>query len=133
MLKFCNIEEKVTIQTNTSNKCLGAVLLESGQPVAFASRTLSPTEKNYTTIEKECLATVFACERFNQYLAGREKISVETDHKPLESTFKKYFLSATCRLQRMLLRLHDSLCQSQMFLDDHLCRAAQHETLKSEE
>ena len=92
VLKFYNIEEEVTIQTDASDKGLGAVLLQSGQPVAFASRTLSPTEKNYATIEKECLAIVFACERFNQYLARREKIFVETDHKPLESIFKKSLL-----------------------------------------
>ena len=67
VLKFYNIEEEVTIQTDASDKGLGAVLLQSGQPVAFAYRTLSPTEKNYATIEKECLAIVFACERFNQY------------------------------------------------------------------
>ena len=105
VLKFSNVEEEVTIQTDASDKGLGAVLLQNGQPVAFASRTLSPTEKNYATIEKECLAIVFACERFNQYLARRENISVETDHKPLESIFKKSLLSAPCRLQRMLLRL----------------------------
>lgn len=78
VLKFYNIEEEVTIQTDASDKGLGAVLLQSGQPVAFASRTLSPTEKNYATIENECLAIVFACERFNQYLACRENIFVET-------------------------------------------------------
>ncbi|XP_073251790.1 uncharacterized protein [Porites lutea] len=139
VLKFYNIEEEVTIHTDACDKGLGAVLLQSGQPVAFASRTLSPTEKNYATIEKECLAIVYACERFNQYLARREKIFVETDHKPLESIFKKSLLSAPCRLQRMLLRLQRFNLSvsykpgSQMFLADHLSRAAQHETQKSEE
>ena len=99
VLKFNNIEKKVTIQTNAGDKGLGAVLLQSGLSVAFASRTLSPTEKNYATIRKECLAIVFACERFNQYLARRENISVETDHKPLESNFKKFLLSAPCMIK----------------------------------
>ena len=138
VLKFNNIEEEVTIQTDASDKRLG-VLLQSGQPVAFASRTLSHTDKNYATIEKECLAIVFACERFNQYLARREKIYVETDHNPLESIFKKSLLSAPCRLQRMLLRLQRFNLSvsykpgSQMVLADHLSRAAQHETLKTAE
>ena len=45
VLKFYNIEEEVTIQTDASEKGLGADLLQNGQPVAFASRTLSPTEQ----------------------------------------------------------------------------------------
>jgi len=44
VLKFYDVEEEVTIQTDASNKGLGAVLTQNGQPVAFASRTLSPTE-----------------------------------------------------------------------------------------
>ena len=61
VLKFYNLEEEVTLQTDASNKGLGAVLLQGGQPVAFASRTLSQTEQRYAVIEKECLAIVFAC------------------------------------------------------------------------
>ena len=119
VLKFYNIKEEVTIQTDaSSDKGLEAVFFQSGQPIAFASRTLSPTEKNYATVEKECLVIVFACERFSQYrrqyLAHRENISVETDHKPLESIFKKFLLSAPCRLQRLLLRLQ---CANSFFAD----------------
>ncbi|PFX30098.1 Retrovirus-related Pol polyprotein [Stylophora pistillata] len=139
VLKFYSIEEEVTIQTDASIKGLGAVLLQNGQPVAFAFRTLSPIEQSYTTIEKECLGIVFACERFNQHQARREQISVETDHKPLESIFKKSLLSAPCHLQRMLLRLQRFNLTvkykpgSQMLLADHLSRAAQHETSEPEE
>ena len=43
---------------------LAAVLLQSGQPVAFASRTLARAEKNYCQIEKECLGVVFGAERY---------------------------------------------------------------------
>jgi len=139
VLKFYNIEEDVTIQTDASDKGLGAVLLQNGQPVAFASRTLSKTEQRYATIEKECLAIVFGCERFNQYLARREKILVQTDHKPLESIFKKSLLAAPCRLQRMLLRLQrynlSVSCKPgyEMLLADHLSRAAQQEITKPED
>ena len=105
LLKFYNEEEEATIQTDASDKGLGAVLLQNGQPVAFASRTLSKTEQRYATIEKECLAIVFGGERFKQYVARREKLHVETDHKPLESIFRKPLLAAPCCLQRMLLRL----------------------------
>ena len=60
VLKFYNVAEEVTLQTDASEKGLGAVLIQNGQPVAFASRTLSKTEQRYATIEKECLAIVLA-------------------------------------------------------------------------
>ena len=60
--------------------------------------------ERYAQIEKEMLAIVFGVERFEQYVYGRP-VHVETDHKPLESIFKKSLISAPKRLQRMLLRL----------------------------
>ena len=104
-------------------------LLQSGQPVAYASRALSLTEQSYAQIEKECMAIVFACEKFDQYLNGRNQINVETDHKPLIPIFKKPLLSAPKRLQRMLLRLQKyslsvKYCPGkQIFIADMLSRA----------
>ena len=51
--------------------------MQNGQPVAFASRALSKTEQAYAQIEKELVAIVFGCERFSQYLIGKEAINVE--------------------------------------------------------
>ena len=89
VLKFCNVKEEATIQCDASEKGLGAVLLQSGQPVAFVSRSLNKAEQNYAQIEKECLAIVFSCECFNQYIHGRDKITVHTDHRPLVPIFTK--------------------------------------------
>ena len=130
MLKYYDVQEPVVVQCDASERGSGAALLQNGQPVAFASRSLSQTERQYAQIEKECLAIVFSCERFSQYLAGREKITVETDHKPLQSIFRKSILSAPCRLQRMLLRLQRFNLDvnykpgTQMFIADHLSRAS---------
>lgn len=55
-------------------------------------------------MEKELLAIVYGCEKFHQYVYGRE-ITIDSDHKPLESIFKKPLHQASVRLQRMLLRL----------------------------
>lgn len=61
-------------------------------------------QKHYAQIKKDLLAIVFGCEKFHQYLYGRQ-VHVESDHKPLEVIFKKSLLSVPARLQRMLMRL----------------------------
>ena len=69
MLKHYDQQEEVTVQCDASECGLGAALPQNGQPVDFASRSLSQTERQYGQIEKECLAIVFSCEKFSQYLA----------------------------------------------------------------
>ena len=105
LLKYYDVSREVTIQCDASEKGLGATLLQDEQPVAYASRALTQAERNYAQIEKEALAIVFACERYDQYLHGREEITVQSDHKPLIPIFRKPIHKAPKRLQRMLLHL----------------------------
>ena len=51
-------------------------------PIAFAGRKLLPREVHYSTIEKECLAIVWAIQKFQNVLYGKSFI-LETDHEPL--------------------------------------------------
>lgn len=70
VLHYYDVAKPVTVQSDFSQSGLGCCLMQEGQPVAFASRALTPTEKNYAQIEKECLSIVFACQRFHHYLYG---------------------------------------------------------------
>ena len=105
VLKFYDVRQPVAVESDASLSGLGATLLQGGQPVAFAPRALTPAEGRYAQIEKELLLVVFACEKFDTYLYGRDTVHVKTDHQPLEANCKKDLASAPKRLQRMLLRL----------------------------
>ena len=76
------------------------------KPIAYAPLSLSQSEWNYAQIEKELLGIVFACTKFHQYIYGF-LTKVQTDHKPLETIFKKPLHQVSPRLQRMLLRLQN--------------------------
>lgn len=52
------------------------------KPIAYASRSMSDTEKRYAQIEKEALSLKWACGKFQDYILG-SKFYIETDHKPL--------------------------------------------------
>ena len=60
-------------------------------------------ERRYSQTEKEALALVWACERFNIYVYGR-KFELETDHKPLECIFGR-LSKPSARSERWVLRL----------------------------
>ena len=94
----------VILQVDTSNKGLGAALIQDGKPTAFTSKALTSAERRYANIERELLAVVYGCKKFHTYLYGR-KFVVESDDRPLEQIHKKNLIMAPPRLQRMLLRL----------------------------
>lgn len=95
-----NLETKVT--ANASPSGVGAALLQRHgdcwQPVAYASRALTESEQRYSQIEKEALASVFGCEKFNHFVYGRP-ITLESDHSPLIDISKKGISDMPPRVQ----------------------------------
>ena len=56
--------------------------------VAYASRSLTPTEQRYSQTEREALAVVWGCERFHMYLIGTP-FELITDHKPSKLSIRQ--------------------------------------------
>ena len=104
VLQYFDVNKDTTLQVDSSQSGLGAVLLQDNHPIAYASRALTETEQNWPQIDKELLAIVHGFEKFHSYVYGRP-IDVQTDHNPLVSIIKKELHRASPRLQRLLLRL----------------------------
>lgn len=102
ILAFYDVNAPVTLSVDASSKAMGAVLMQNGKPVAYASKSLNAAELNYPQIEKEAAAIRFACQKFHQYIYGKE-LTVESDHKPLESIFRKPLDRSPPRLKRIRL------------------------------
>eukprot|EP00795_Rhopilema_esculentum_P009803 gene9803-18365_t len=92
ILKFFDPTLPIRIQADASSQGLGAIIEQQHPqgwyPVAYASRSLTQSEKNYCQLEKEILAIVFGCEKFRQYVYG-QKFEIYNDHQPLKSIFNK--------------------------------------------
>ena len=75
---------ETTISADASSYSLGVVLLQTQangerRPVAYVSRSMTPTKSRYAQIEKEALALTWACERYSDYLVGLQ-FKIETNH-----------------------------------------------------
>jgi hypothetical protein len=81
-----DFSQPLILQCDASNIAIGSVLSQIQfaveRPIAYASRQLSKSEKNYTVTEKELLAIVWSVRHFDHYLFGRQ-VTIVTDHKPL--------------------------------------------------
>lgn len=101
VLKFYDVKKPVKLSVDASSKAIGACLMQDDQPVAYATKTFTKSEQNHPQIVKEALAIRFACSKFHEFIHGR-KLVVETDHKPLETIFKKPLHCAPLRLQQII-------------------------------
>ena len=101
-----NCAAQFILQTDASEYGIGSVLLQEendlNMPIAYASRKLKVSERNYSVIEKECLSIVWSVQNFSRYLYGQEFV-LETDHQLLVYLTKKSVANA--RLMRWALVL----------------------------
>jgi len=96
------------VTCDASDKATGAVLWQivdgKRHIVEFTARMFSKAERNYSTIEREATAILWAIEKWEYYLLGKE-FTIETDHKPLHWLLTKK--NTTAKLQRLAGKLQE--------------------------
>ena len=93
-LAYYNRSKPVMVQMDASEYGLGAALIQSGHPIAFASKALTDIGTHYANIERECLSVCFSLKTFHNYIYGRH-ITVQNDHKLMEMDSAKAYPCST--------------------------------------
>jgi hypothetical protein len=82
VLIFPDFNKVFEIHTDVSNYQLGLVISQDQKPIAFYSKNLSATQRNYTVGEREMISIVETLNEFCTMLLGH-KLIIYTDHKNL--------------------------------------------------
>lgn len=107
MLNNPDFSKKFYLHCDASDFGIGAVLVQldgegNEKPIAFMSKKLNTSQRNYSVTERECLAALEAIKKFRCYLELQE-FEVVTDHSSLMWLMRQPDLSG--RLARWVFKL----------------------------
>jgi Reverse transcriptase (RNA-dependent DNA polymerase)/RNase H-like domain found in reverse transcriptase/Retroviral aspartyl protease len=83
VLAILNFTQPFILETDASDKGLGAVLMQGHRPIAYLSKALGVKNQQLSTYEKEFLALLTAVQKWRHYLQGGPFI-IKTDHISLK-------------------------------------------------
>jgi hypothetical protein len=115
VLRLPDPDKRFILRTDASDDGLGAVLMQEHDgklhPVSYVSKKLSGPERNYSTMEKECLAIIWGIRKFERYLQG-VTFTLQTDHKPLTYLRSAKFVNSRIMRWAMYLQNFDMRVES---------------------
>jgi hypothetical protein len=82
VLSLPNFAKPFLVETDASDRGVGAVLMQEGHPIAYLSKALSNKSQALSTYEKECLAIILAIDKWKPYLQHLP-FSIATDQRSL--------------------------------------------------
>ena len=106
VLTLSSGKDGFTVYTDASKECLGCVLMQNENVIAYASRKLKSHEQNYLTYDLELAAVIFALKKWRHYLYGMT-FEVYTDHKSLKYLFSQKELNLRQRRWMEFLKDYD--------------------------
>jgi len=95
ILSYPDFNKPFIVRTDASKKGIGGVILQEGKdelehPISCVSRSLKPSEINYSITDLEGLALIYTLKKFRQYIISNKNQTIFiTDHKPLLGFFNK--------------------------------------------
>ena len=92
------------LDVDASGAAVGSCLMQDDRVLAYASRALTKSERQYSVTKRELLAIVWATAHFRPYLVGR-RFLLRTDHSALQWLFN--MKDPTGQLARWLLQLSE--------------------------
>ncbi|MEE4247257.1 MAG: RNase H-like domain-containing protein [Kangiellaceae bacterium] len=107
VIRIFDPAKRTTLTTDASEKAVSGILTQDGHPVLYLSRRLTSAEQNYSNIEREALAVVWATQRARHFLLGA-KFTLNCDHQPLEFIFspsKELPKVTSARIMRWAIQL----------------------------
>ena len=146
LLTHFDPNKKIVVAADASNHGVGAVISHTftdrtEKAIIHAARSLTPAERNYSQVEKEALALIFAVKKIHKMLFGRH-FTLLTGHKPLLSIFgskKGIPVYSASRLQwwAIILRGYDFSIQyrrtTEFSLADALLRLIRTQSVSDED
>ena len=111
VLSAPDFDRQFKLAVDASDVAAGAVLLQEDKdgvdhPISYFSKKFNTNQRNYSTVEKECLALVFALQHFEVYVSSScTPVIVFSDHNPL--VFLHKLKNKNQRLLRWSLMLQE--------------------------